>query len=186
MKILTESGTANLRLDSQVDFGPILDAQEIIKPQLEQFINYRIGVIFLITDIILDIDLRNSISVATIPNISIEEDTASKLSKSTAAKNNSQLIGFRGKINNNVIISLDLKNYNVNYRLPIINKLGTNGKLISRDSIISFEIYDLGFGLIKGNNHINISIDYIFEISGEPKQETLSLVYDENLLIPNS
>ncbi len=174
MRLLTQSGTTNLKLDTNSLSGELLNTGDIIQPFTSSFTNWQVGVIFALVDIRLEVKLQNTLAIGDIPAINIEDSTAIKLEKSVTSKNNSELIGLKFALNNKDLSIVELKNYGIIYNISVLGRFGKRAKMLGDNSLLSCELVNLGKGVeLAVSDYINISIDYLFEVSGTQPQDEL-------------
>jgi hypothetical protein len=181
MKLFSQSGTSSIRFSNPgAQLGEILNVWALVGEELSDLIEWKIGVIFAIADVRLQISLKNTLIAGIIPAINYEDSTATRLQKATEAKNNSARIGVEFFVNSTESIGLiELKNYaDIVYSLPITEKLGSNRKLLGKNDTFSASIVNLGFGSLALGDYIDISVDYIYEFDGFKPNDNLLLRFE--------
>ncbi len=178
MRLFSQSGTSNARLDVDGLSAELLNVSNIVSPHLVGLELWKIGIVFVISDIRLQVNLKNSVSSGIIPEINFEDSTATRLSRSVEARNSSQRVGLEFSINSNSLGIIELKNYNIVYNLSILGRFGREGKILGDQDLISANIIDLGYGVLTPTDYIDISVDYIFEFDGFKPNEDLLLRFE--------
>ncbi|NET46755.1 hypothetical protein [Okeania sp. SIO2B3] len=180
MRLLTQSGTSNLTLDHNIFNGELLNVNNVISPFISGLTGWKIGVIFALIEITLEVNLQKTIALGNIPAINPEDSSATRLQKSVTARNNSEKIGLKFSRNGSDIGIVSLKNYGIAYTISILSRFGKTAKMLNIDSVLTCELLNLGQGsTLSSPDYININTDYLFEVNGFQPNDELKINIDK-------
>ncbi|NEQ35239.1 MAG: hypothetical protein F6K40_02515 [Okeania sp. SIO3I5] len=178
MKLLSQSGTNTIRLDAPSQSGTLLNVAQIVSSDLSglETTGWKVGVIFVISDIRVSIKVDKTLTKGDIPRINAEDSTATILSESIRSEKNSELIGLEFLINEKPLGLFKIKNYeDTFYNVPALRKISSRNKLLGKKDLMLIRIIDLGSGTLSLGDYIDISVDYVYDLDGFKPQEDLSL-----------
>lgn len=173
------TSTVNLNKDTQDNELIILKVEDEIAELIEGLEHYKIGIIFAIVDLRIQANLSN-LERAIIPVINAEDSTATKVLQTNSSELASERMAIQFRVSGNTILRKRIVNYGRENTIPLISKIGEKAKYLKRSDDLSVSLIDLGYGLIKGSDSIDVTCDYLIEISGENLKANLLLNFEDD------
>lgn len=165
MKLLNGSGTVTARLDASTQNIQLLSTEDKINPLISGLDDYKVGIIFAIVDLRLQV-LLEKFERAIIPVIKAEDSSATRVEQTNSSELASARLGIEFAVNGKPIVRKRIVNYGKTNTIPLLSKIAGTAKYLGRGDVLSAYLINLGSGLITDDDYIDITCDYLIDLSG--------------------
>ena len=122
--------------------------------------------------------MKETLDKGTLPEINIEDSTATKLRLDIESRQESEIIGLKFIRDDKYLGVVELKNHDSIYRLNVLGRFAQDAKFLNRNSVLRCELIDFGHGVeLNAPDYINISLDYFVALDGFNPNDTLKLTF---------
>lgn len=174
---INESGTVTVRLDSTFHSHVLIEVKEEIEEIISGLEGYKIGIMFGIVDLRLQVSL-SEYDQAILPVIRPEDSTARKVSQTNTSELASSRIGVELRVDDKPIVRKRVVNYGKGNTIPLLSRMSESNKYLKRKNVMSVHLIDLGYGLINNDDYIDVTCDYIIELTAMEVSKRLSLNFE--------
>lgn len=178
MRLFNSSGNSVYRLNLSVTNGELINVQNETANLLNGLTDYKTGIIFALVDVRLQVNLSN-FEQAIIPTINAEYSSARRVSETNTSELNSARLGIEFFINSQSILTKRIVNYGKRNTIPLLSKFAGTAKYLNPNYLLSVALFDLGYGLITGNDYIDVTCDYLVDVSGFKINDDLLMRFED-------